>query len=627
MGPSARLRAAGLTVVLAALARLPGSASAQLLPPGEPLPPSGVVTCLSVWTVPWGIAGTAADGTPGPLEFSHNVTTGAVSQCQATVEPGPQHVGYGPGVQADAEASSSLTAAASAIARLAADPRWAIPPGYPDGFAVLVADQAGGARVEGGSSGLAYAVAIYSALTRRPVPASMAFTGGLAADGKLLPIGGLEYKLPGAAQMGVRAVVLPASMLEGWPLPSFEVMRTARQLGVQLLWVRTVEDALFHALGPSGPEADVYARYAQALRDGAAAEARGDFEAAARSARRMAQVRAQDATAGAQLARSTFGRALAAVDEGDYAAAVAAADALAKQAEGSPLASALGPPLAHYVGGVRAVAEGAIAAAAQEFDAMGGGDLAELGVTSWQQAVQRLAEAAGGGPAADLQALPDDMPGGSVLRLAARAGEDRRRAALGIPVMPIRVVIDRKARTDLGLTRDALYLVESACDSFEEQTGLRLSPTAVRLADLGGATPAQAVGTLEAPPDGLALAILPTADAAAWEHVLCAPPFANRLAVRLPADLPTARWYLLRAFALARGGFPTASGPCVLFGPPTGEPVTLIRPAVVDVLKATHSVAPGTPVADVPDGVRQAILRAWRLIGDAAAGSPLGPGV
>jgi len=236
--------------------------------------------------------------------------------------------------------------------------------------------------------------------------------------------------------------------------------------------------------------------------------------------------------------------------------------------------------------------------------------------------VRALTEAAGGGAGSDLPALADDMPGGSVLRLAARATEDRRRGALGVPLVPIQVVMDRKARADLGLTGDALYLIEAACDSFEEQTGLRLTPTTVRLADLGGATPAQAVEALDAPPDGLALAILPAAEATEWDQVQCAPLFGNRLAVRLPADLPTARWYLLRAFALARGGFPTASGPCVLFGPPTGEPVSDFRPAVVDALKATRAVAPGTSVADVPAGVRQAILEAWRLAGDASAGPP-----
>jgi ATP-dependent Lon protease len=53
------------------------------------------------------------------------------------------------------------------------------------------------------------AVALLSALTKKPVKPGYAMTGEITLSGKLLPIGGLNEKILAAKQAGIKRILLP----------------------------------------------------------------------------------------------------------------------------------------------------------------------------------------------------------------------------------------------------------------------------------------------------------------------------------------------------------------------------------------------------------------------------------
>ncbi len=67
----------------------------------------------------------------------------------------------------------------------------------------------GGGNIDGPSAGLAIFLAIYSALTKKPLPQDVAVTGELSIQGKVRAIGGTVEKLYAARQAGMRAMILP----------------------------------------------------------------------------------------------------------------------------------------------------------------------------------------------------------------------------------------------------------------------------------------------------------------------------------------------------------------------------------------------------------------------------------
>jgi ATP-dependent Lon protease len=67
----------------------------------------------------------------------------------------------------------------------------------------------GGGNIDGPSAGLAIFLALYSSVTKTPLPQDVAVTGELSIQGKVRAVGGVVEKLYAARQAGMRSVLLP----------------------------------------------------------------------------------------------------------------------------------------------------------------------------------------------------------------------------------------------------------------------------------------------------------------------------------------------------------------------------------------------------------------------------------
>lgn len=93
----------------------------------------------------------------------------------------------------------------------------------------------GGMPVDGPSAGISMAVAIYSAVTGRPVLNTIAMTGELSIRGLIRPVGGVPAKVDAAQEAGATVVLIPK---DNW-------QETFHHLdGVKVVPVEHLEDAL-----------------------------------------------------------------------------------------------------------------------------------------------------------------------------------------------------------------------------------------------------------------------------------------------------------------------------------------------------------------------------------------------
>ena len=96
----------------------------------------------------------------------------------------------------------------------------------------------GGGNIDGPSAGLAIFLALYSALSKTPLPQDVAMTGELSIQGKVRPVGGIVEKLYAARQAGMRAILVPKENVR-------EIDRTLA--GIEVIPIASVEQA-FRAL-------------------------------------------------------------------------------------------------------------------------------------------------------------------------------------------------------------------------------------------------------------------------------------------------------------------------------------------------------------------------------------------
>ena len=96
---------------------------------------------------------------------------------------------------------------------------------------------------DGPSAGITMATAVFSALTKRPVLASVAMTGEITLRGRVLPIGGLKEKILAAKTAGIKKVLVPAENEK-------DVEEISREIksGLEIVYVSHMEEVLAHAL-------------------------------------------------------------------------------------------------------------------------------------------------------------------------------------------------------------------------------------------------------------------------------------------------------------------------------------------------------------------------------------------
>ncbi len=107
---------------------------------------------------------------------------------------------------------------------------------------VLHVNVIGGGNIDGPSAGLAFFLALYSAITRQPLPQVMAVTVDVSLTGNVRGVGGIIEKLYAARQAGMRAIVVPRENVhEIDPTPD----------GIEIIPVRTIADVLDAPTGSS----------------------------------------------------------------------------------------------------------------------------------------------------------------------------------------------------------------------------------------------------------------------------------------------------------------------------------------------------------------------------------------
>ena len=102
----------------------------------------------------------------------------------------------------------------------------------------------GGGNIDGPSAGLAFFLALYSAITRRPLPQDIAVTGEVSLAGNVRGVGGIVEKLYAARAASMRAFVLPQE--------NAREIEASNEL--EIIPVRTIGDVLLaYGLEPPAP--------------------------------------------------------------------------------------------------------------------------------------------------------------------------------------------------------------------------------------------------------------------------------------------------------------------------------------------------------------------------------------
>ena len=96
---------------------------------------------------------------------------------------------------------------------------------------------------DGPSAGITMATALLSAITGKPVKASVAMTGEITLRGRVLPIGGLKEKILAAKNAGIKTVLVPKKNEKDIEEISAEIKR-----GIEIVFVETMEQVIKHAL-------------------------------------------------------------------------------------------------------------------------------------------------------------------------------------------------------------------------------------------------------------------------------------------------------------------------------------------------------------------------------------------
>jgi ATP-dependent Lon protease len=111
---------------------------------------------------------------------------------------------------------------------------------------------AGAIPKDGPSAGVAMAIALVSALTRRPVAKDVCMTGEITLRGKVLPVGGIKEKMLAAHRAGLKRVLLPAENE-----PNLEDVPAQVRNEMQVVLISHADEAVREALRGEPEAAEV----------------------------------------------------------------------------------------------------------------------------------------------------------------------------------------------------------------------------------------------------------------------------------------------------------------------------------------------------------------------------------
>jgi ATP-dependent Lon protease len=96
---------------------------------------------------------------------------------------------------------------------------------------------------DGPSAGITMALAMISALTGKPIKATVAMTGEITLRGRVLPVGGLKEKILAAKRAGIEKVLLPKRNEK-------DVMEISKEIkrGLEIEFVESMDQVISHAL-------------------------------------------------------------------------------------------------------------------------------------------------------------------------------------------------------------------------------------------------------------------------------------------------------------------------------------------------------------------------------------------
>ena len=98
-----------------------------------------------------------------------------------------------------------------------------------------------GFPVDGPSAGVAMFAVLYSAILNKPISEEIAMTGEISIRGLVAPVGGVYEKIMAAKDAGVKKVIIPKDNMQ----------EAFKEVGIEVIPVGTVEEAMNHIFGES----------------------------------------------------------------------------------------------------------------------------------------------------------------------------------------------------------------------------------------------------------------------------------------------------------------------------------------------------------------------------------------
>ena len=96
---------------------------------------------------------------------------------------------------------------------------------------------------DGPSAGVTMATALFSAITGKPVKASVAMTGEITLRGRVLPIGGLKEKILAAKNANIKTVLVPKKNER-----DIEEIADEIKQGLRIVYVETMDEVIKEAI-------------------------------------------------------------------------------------------------------------------------------------------------------------------------------------------------------------------------------------------------------------------------------------------------------------------------------------------------------------------------------------------